>query len=62
MGTFSLINFGFYFAINALITVKLQMSDKECGYGFSPQQYAACKFNALDYQQTFPKLIRFFYC
>ncbi|PYH88605.1 polyamine transporter [Aspergillus ellipticus CBS 707.79] len=44
MGTFTLISFGFYVGMNALVPVWLQRSPAEGGYGFSLKQSAAFTF------------------
>ncbi|RAL13089.1 polyamine transporter [Aspergillus homomorphus CBS 101889] len=44
MGTFTLISFGFYVGMNALVPVWLQRSPSEGGYGFSLRQNAAFTF------------------
>ncbi|OJJ47980.1 hypothetical protein ASPZODRAFT_115343 [Penicilliopsis zonata CBS 506.65] len=44
MGTFTLISFGFYVGMNALVPVWLQRSVAEGGYGFSLKQNAAFTF------------------
>ena len=44
MGTFTLISFGFYVAMNALVPVWLQKPVAEGGYGFSLEQNAAFTF------------------
>ncbi|PYH40710.1 polyamine transporter [Aspergillus saccharolyticus JOP 1030-1] len=44
MGTFTLISFGFYVGMNALVPVWLQRSPAEGGYGFTLRQNAAFTF------------------
>lgn len=44
MGTFTLISFGFYVGMNALVPVWLQRPVEEGGYGFSLEQNAAFTF------------------
>lgn len=43
MSVFTLVNFGFYIAMNALTPVWLQKPAKVGGYGFTSQQNAYCK-------------------
>ena len=45
MGSFTLISFGFYVAMNALVPVWLQKPVAEGGYGFSLEQNAAFTFS-----------------
>lgn len=42
-GTFVLASFGWFVTINTLLTIFLQEPEKKGGYGFTPQQNAACK-------------------
>lgn len=43
LGTFTLISFGFFVAMNAITPVWLQKPVKEGGYGFTSRQNALCK-------------------